>query len=113
MLAIYSVYIQPSLIKFCSKILKSLPLFLPSLTSKPIEPSPSTLKADLAVFVNSNILITNIMGKNSLEYVLSSMSASKFEFLELPIGTGSTQFEYEFAHDTNLQIYIPITLAHL
>ena len=52
------------------------------LTSKPIEPTPSTLKADLAVFVNSNMLITNIIDKNSLEYVLSSTSASKFEFLE-------------------------------
>ena len=72
------------------------------LTSKPIEPTPSTLKADLAVFVNSNMLITNIIGKNSLEYVLSSTSASKFEFLELPIGTGSTQFEFKFVHDTNL-----------
>ena len=41
-----------------------------TLTSKPIEPTPSTLKADLAVFVNSNMLITNIIGKNSLDYVL-------------------------------------------
>ena len=65
-----------------------------SFKSKPIEPTPSNLKADLAVFVNSNMLITNIIGKNSLEYVLSSTSALKFEFLELPIGTGSTQFDF-------------------
>ena len=44
-----------------------------SLTSKPIEPTPSTLKADLAVFVNSNM--QKIIGKNAhpvavcLEYV--------------------------------------------
>ena len=35
------------------------------LTSKPIEPTPSTLKADLAVFDNSNMLITKIIGKNA------------------------------------------------
>ena len=74
------------------------------LTSKPIEPTPSTLKADLAVFVNSNMLITNIIGKSA--QWLSSTSALKFEFLELPIGTGSTQFESKFAGDTNLQNYI-------
>ena len=39
-------------------------------------------------------------------YVCTSTSASNFEFLELPIGTGSTKFEYKFAGDTNLQIYI-------
>ena len=41
------------------------------LISKPIEPTPGTLKADLAVFVNPNMLITNIIGKNAvcLEYV--------------------------------------------
>ena len=38
---------------------------LMALTSKPIEPTPSTLKADLAVFVNSNMLITKIIGKNA------------------------------------------------
>ena len=76
------------------------------LTSKPIEPTPSTLKADLAVLVNSSILITNIIGKNAQWLCGSSTLASKFEFLELPIGTGSTQFEYKFAGDTNLQIYI-------
>ena len=38
-----------------------------------------------------------------------STSASKFEFLELPIGTGSTQFEFKFAGETNLQIYISLT----
>ena len=39
------------------------------LINKPIEPTPSTLKADLTVFVNSNVLITNIIGKSALEYV--------------------------------------------
>ena len=63
------------------------------LTNKPIEPTPSTLKADLFVFVNSNMLITNIIGKSAQWLCVSSTSASKFEFLELPIGTGSTQFE--------------------
>ena len=48
------------------------------------------------------MLIKNSIGKSALEYVLSSTSASKFEFLELPIGTGNTQFEYKFTHDTNL-----------
>ena len=62
-------------------------------TSKPIEPTPSTLKADLVAFVNSNMLIMNIIGKNAQGLCVSSTSASKFEFLELPIGTGSTQFE--------------------
>ena len=60
------------------------------LTSKPIEPTPSTLKADLAVFVNSNMLITKIIDKNFLWLCVSSTSASKFEFLELPISTVST-----------------------
>ena len=82
-------------------------IILNKITSKPIEPTPSTLKADLSVFVDSNMLITNIIGKNSLAYVgFSSTSASKIEFLELPIGTDSTQFEAKFAGDTNLQIYI-------
>ena len=76
------------------------------LTSKPIELTPSTLKAGLAVFVNSNMLITKIIGKNAQWLSVSSTSASKFEFLELPIGTGSTQFESKFAGDTNLQNYI-------
>ena len=76
------------------------------LTSEPIEPTPSTLKADLAVFINPNMLITNIIGKNAQWLCVSSTSASKFEFFELPIGSGSTQFEFIFAHDTNLQIYI-------
>ena len=76
------------------------------LTSKPIEPTPSTLKADLVAFVNSNMLIMNIIGKNSQWLCVSSTSASKFEFLELPISTGSTQFEFKFAGDTNLKIYI-------
>ena len=44
-------------------------------------------------FVNSNMLITNIIGKSAQELCVSSTSASKFKFLELPIGTGSTQFE--------------------
>ena len=61
-----------------------------TLTSKPIEPTPSTLKADLVALVNSNLLITKIIGKSAQELCVSSMSASKFEFLELPIGTGST-----------------------
>ena len=55
------------------------------LTSKPIEPTPSTLKADLAVFVNSNMLVTKIKAKMPSGCV-SSTSASKFEFLELPVG---------------------------
>ena len=54
------------------------------LTSKPIEPTRSTLKADLAVFVNSNMLIMNIIGKNAQGLCVSSTPASKFEFLELP-----------------------------
>ena len=52
------------------------------------------------------MLITNIIGKSAQGLCVSSTSASKFEFLELPIGTGSTQFEFKFAGDTNLQIYI-------
>ena len=59
------------------------------LTSKPIEPTPSTLKADLVACVNSNMLIMNIIGKNAQWLCVSSTSASKFEFLELPIGTGT------------------------
>ena len=49
-----------------------------SLTTKPIEPTPSTLKADLAVFVNSNMLITKVIGKNAQWLSVSSKSASKF-----------------------------------
>ena len=60
----------------------------------------------MAVFVNSNMLITKIIGKNAQWLCVSSTSALKFEFLELPIGTGNTQFEVKFAGDTNLQIYI-------
>ena len=70
--------------------------FLPQIehfTSKPIEPTPSTLKADLVAFVNSNVLITKIIGKSAQWLCVSSTSASKFAFLELPIDTGSTQFE--------------------
>ena len=55
-----------------------------SFKSKPIEPTPSNLKADLAVFVNSNMLVTNIIGKNAQGLCVSSTPASKFEFLELP-----------------------------
>ena len=44
------------------------------------------------VEVNSNMLITNIIGKNAQWLCVSSTSASQFEFIELPIGTGSTQF---------------------
>ena len=64
--------------------------------------------SDLAVFVNSNMLITKIIVENAQWLCVSSTSASKFEFLDLPIGTGSTgtQFEFKFAGDTNLQIYI-------
>ena len=78
------------------------------LTSKPIEPTPSTLKADLVACVNSNMLIMNIIGKNAQWLCVSSTSASKFEFLELPIGrgTGSTQFEsnYRAAHNLNSRV---------
>ena len=35
------------------------------LTSKPIELEFVTFKADLAVFVNSNMLITKIIGKSA------------------------------------------------
>ena len=55
------------------------------------------------------MLVTKIIGKNAQWLCVSSTSASKFEFLELPIGTGSTQFEFKFVHDTNLQIYISLT----
>ena len=90
-------------------ILISKIIFL--LTSNSIELEFGTFKADLAVFINSNMLITKIISKSALEYVLSSTSASKFEFLEFPLGTGSTQFEAKFAGDTNLQIYI--SLSHI
>ena len=63
------------------------------LTSKPIELEFVTFKADLAVFVNSNMRITKIIEKSAQGLCVSSTSASKFEFLELPIGTGSKQFE--------------------
>ena len=65
-------------------------------TSKPIEPTPSTLKADLAAFVNSNMLITKIIGKNAQWLCVSSTSASKFVFLELPIGTVSPRVIYVY-----------------
>ena len=91
--------------RYCSYNTNTIPIYN-IFTSKPIELTPSTLKADLAVFVNSNMLITNIIGKNAQWLCVSSTSASNFEFLELPIGTGSTQFEFKFVGDTRLQIYI-------
>ena len=48
------------------------------------------------------MLITNIIGKSAQGLCVLSTSASKFAFLELPIGTGSTQFEFKFTYDTNL-----------
>ena len=54
---------------------------------------PQHFKSGPAAFVNSNMPITKIIGKNSHGLCVSSTSASKFEFIELPIGTGSTQFE--------------------
>ena len=39
---------------------------------------------DLAVLVNSNMLITNIISKSAKQISISSTSASKFEFLKLP-----------------------------
>ena len=68
--------------------------FQQHLTSKPIEPTlNTTLKADLVAFINSDVLNTKIIGKSAQGLCVTSTSASKFEFLELPIGTGSTQFE--------------------
>ena len=53
------------------------------------------------------MLITKIIGKSAQWLCVSSTSASKFEFLDCPTGTGSTQIEFKFTYDTNLQqIYI-------
>ena len=53
------------------------------LTSKPSEPHRETFKPDLAVFVNLDMLITNLLSFFPAVASLSSTSASKFEFHEL------------------------------
>ena len=57
-----------------------------SFTSKPHEPHRGTFKPDLAVLVNSNMLITNLISKFPKQISISSTSASKFEILELGSG---------------------------
>ena len=52
-------------------------------TSKPSQPHCGTFKPDLAVFINLDMLITNLLSFFPAVASLSSTSASKFEFLEL------------------------------
>ena len=78
-----------------------------SLTSKPSEPHRGTFKPDLAVFVNLDILITNLFSFFSVVFSvsLSSTSASKFEFIDCLRGTGVTGcilFEFKFARSTRI-----------
>ena len=51
------------------------------LTSKPSQPYRGTFKPDLAVFVNLDTLITNLLYFFPAVASLSSTSASKFEFI--------------------------------
>ena len=62
------------------------------LTSKPSQPYRGTFKPDLAVFVNLDMLITNLLSFFPAVISLSSTSTSKFEFIEcLRVrGTGAT-----------------------
>ena len=57
--------------------------FLRGLTSKPSQPYRKTFKPDLAVFVNLDILITNLLSFFPAVASLSGTSTSKFEFIEL------------------------------
>ena len=82
-------------------------------TSKPIEPTPSTLKADLAAFVNSNMLITKIIGKNAQWLCVSSTSASKFEIpidaYELILASiGISNFEADVLESTYSRALLPM-----
>ena len=52
-------------------------------TNKPPQPYRGTFKPDLAVFVNLDMLITNLLSFFPAVASLSSTSASKFEFIEL------------------------------
>ena len=56
------------------------------LTSKPSQPQCGTFKPDLAVFVNLDLLITNLLSFFTAVASLSSTSASKFEFIETGLG---------------------------
>ena len=60
------------------------------LTSKPPQPYRGTFKPDLAVFVNLDMLITNLLSFFPAVVSLSSTSASKFEFIECLRGAGAT-----------------------
>ena len=82
-------------------------LILPSviftiLPSKLSEYASRTSSSDLAVFVNFDMLITNIISIFPNLACVSSTSASKFEFIERLWGTGSTAFEFKCARDTIL-----------
>ena len=77
-------------------------IWRPNITSKRSEYAPRTSSSDLAVFVNFDMLITNIINIFPNLACVSSMSASKFEFIKRLWGTGSTTFEFKFPRDTIL-----------
>ena len=76
------------------------------LTSKPSQPYRGAFKPDLAVFVNLDMLSTNLLSFFPAVASLSSTSASKFEFIGLSMRgcAGSILFEFKFPRYINLNV---------